>query len=269
MVGASLAAVLVLATSGLLHAIEPGYLPPPGMADLTTEQGFLPLPTDPRIRYEAGAAALAQTTARHLDDALLRVERAHGRPFRSPVEIRVCATPHSFLRLSSTALALTRYGRVYLSPGLFDDPPRVAGILTHELSHAHFAQHLGIEAAQALPTWFREGLAVQLAGGAGLSRVSRVAAVDAIRRGIQLVPESEWERRYPKSAADHGLEPAMFYRQSAMFVAYLERTEPEKFAQFLADLLDAVPFAEAFTRHYSVTPEQTWHQFVARLESTP
>jgi hypothetical protein len=240
-----------------------GPAPPQGMADLDTEAGFLVLHSDPRIRYEPGAERFAREAQRQLPAAIARVEWAHGRAFRSPVRIYICATTRSFIRLSPAAWAVNVGNRVFLSPRLFQSPGRLSGILVHELSHQHFIQYLG--ASSALPAWFREGFAVTVSGGAGAERVSRTAAVHAILSGRAFVPGSARGERFPKPASHYGLAPHMFYRQAAMFTAYLQRRDPAMFRRFVDWLLEGVPFDAAFEQAFNDTPQRLWKGFVADL----
>lgn len=236
---------------------------PPGMADLDTGHGFLALTRSPAVRFERGAEAMALMVAQVLPTAIARVEAAHGRPFLALPAIHVLATERSFLRLSPTARAVTRRSDVYLSPRLFERPNQVTGILTHELVHAHFAQHAGTSAAAAtVPGWFHEGFAVHVARGAGAERVSAAEAAGAIRAGQHLLPG---EGSGIGEAVGRRLGSAMFYRQASLFVDYLERQRPLLLRRLTAALLDGRPFDEAFDRHYGGTPAEHWRHFVAEV----
>lgn len=254
----SIALVLFFSTFSSF-ALDRGPELPPGMADLTTGEGFIVLETDSRIRYEEGAEEAARKLEELLPEAVGKVERAHKIPFCRPVEVFVLATARSFVRLSPSAEALTSRARVYLSPRLFENSARVAGVLTHELSHAHFMQCLGsANAPPDIPTWFREGFAVWIAGGAGAERVSPAEAAEAIRSGSPPPPEGHW-RSVPG--------PHMLYRQSAMFVEYL-RSEPARFDFLIANVLAGVSFQDAFVEAYERGVDQMWEKFAAGLRAT-
>ena len=247
-------------------AFDLGPAPSAGMADLRTRAGFIPLRAEPRIRYEPGAERFARAAARHLPGAIERVEWAHGRAFRQPVQVYICATTRSFIRLSPTAWAINVGGRVFLSPRLFQTSGRLPGILTHELSHQHIIQYLGT--ASPLPAWFREGFAVLVSGGAGAERVSEAEAARAIISGEAFIPDPEYDSRFPKTASHYGLEPHMFYRQAAMFTGYLRERDPAMFRRLIATMLDGEPFEAAFERAFNATPKRLWEEFVASLGGT-
>lgn len=263
-----IAAVLLLcAFSASALDLGPGL--PAGMADLVTGQGFIVLNTDSRIRYEAGAEAAASRTGELLPGAINKVESAHGLPFRRPVEVYVLASERSFVRLSPHARALTSRGRVYLSPRLFQSPAQVAGILAHELSHAHFMQYLATDRGPPdIPAWFREGFAVWLAGGAGAERVTPAQAVQAIRRGDGPPLDKRWQTdNLPRVSGRRPPSPHMFYRQSALFVEYLRHLDPRRFDLFVASLLDGIPFEQAFPESYGHSAEYMWKRFAAGLRA--
>jgi hypothetical protein len=268
--GRTCIAMILLLLSSPAAALElGGPVPPPGMADLETGNGFLALADDSRIRYEAGAELMAQRVARLLPTAIERVENAHGRDFRRPVEVYVLASERSFVRLSPNAQALTVGGRIYLSPRLFRTPERVAGILTHELSHAHFMQYLSRgEHAPDLPRWFREGFAVLIAGGAGAERVTPAQAIEAILAGSGS-PLGDGDIAESVSAVTGGpaQAPHMFYRQSAIFVQYLRYLDPHRFDLFVSNLLDGIEFERAFREGFGHSPMRMWRRFVFQLRS--
>jgi len=261
-------AIFLLVVAGPTWAFELGPPIPSGMADLETGKGFFPLPADTRVRYEAGARQFAVRTAALIPAAAERVAEAHGRAFLRNVTIFVFATDRSFARLSASARALTRDGHVYLSPNLFDKPDRVAGILTHELSHAHLMQYLESDGNDPpIPAWFREGLAVWVAGGGGAEGVSPADAIRAIRNGHWLRAHSQANEKRASGEKRLGLSPQMFYRQSGMFIGYLRSRDPHRFNLFIAALLDRVPFERAFRAAYHGPADMVWQQFAARLRS--
>lgn len=238
------------------------------MADLSTGEGFLTLNGDSRIRYEAGAERAASLTGELLRNAIRTVERAHGRPFRRQVEVYVLASKRSFVRLSPHARALTSRGRVYLSPGLFEDPAQVAGILAHELSHAHFMQYLGTDRGPPkIPAWFREGFAVWLAGGAGAERVTPAQAVEAIRRGDGLPLDDHWRKGRLPASPRQPASAHMLYRQAAVFIEYLRHLDSHRFDLLVASLLDGIPFQRAFRERYGHSAEFMWETFAANLRA--
>lgn len=198
-----------------------------------------------------------------------RVEEAHGRRFPDAVRVYLCATQHSYNRrtgdpVDGRARGAVFADRVFLSPRCLESQS-TEGILTHELSHLHFRQWLGMNSITEIPGWFQEGLAVHVSRGGGAEPVSRQMAINAIANGEELHPEPNGNK-VPRMAADHGLKHHMFYRQSAMFIEYLEHEGKDPFDEFLSMLFAGNPFDESFETCFGATPEERWLDFRRTLE---
>lgn len=199
-----------------------------------------------------------------LDRSISRVEEAQGRRFPGVVRVYLCATQQSYNRRTGDAVGGRARGavfadRVFLSPRCLEWKS-TEGILTHELSHLHFRQHLGTDYITEIPGWFQEGLAVHVSQGGGAEPVSRQMAIKAITNGNELHPEPNGNA-IPRMAADHGLKHHMFYRQSAMFIEYLEKESQVQFEAFLSMLFAGNPFGESFEHCFGATPKERWDDF--------
>ena len=238
----------------------------------------------PQVHYEAGADDRARAVAALLPAAIARVEVMQGRPFARPVTVGVYASREAFAAANGTgfagAVGVTFLGNVVLSPVLFTTQrPRLAAILTHELSHAHIRSWMSELTYLRLPNWFKEGLAVMVSGGGAAEDVSETQARAAIRRGdrIRIAREGSlvansllefivirFER--PPEVPDTPFRFEMAYRQSAMFVAYLRDANPESFARMMEAIFDGRSFADAVTAGYGTDLQVLWLRFLQAQE---
>ncbi|SCZ59431.1 peptidase MA family metallohydrolase [Thiohalomonas denitrificans] len=259
---------LVLATGMLLSGCGS---PKPSVAAATGPMDhFIALESDGRILYEAGGKALAARVQQLLDDAVSTVERRHRLPFLRPVRVHVFANARTFARESPSpnTAGVTVGGELYLSPRLAEAPEKLSGILTHELAHQHFTQYLGVRNAyEILPRWFAEGFAV-VVSGAGADRVSEQEAIRAIINGEQLYLSGD-PRSLPTNSRSYGVQPHMFYRQSTMFVEFLERNYgEEKFGNLLRRLFGGERFDGAFVAAFGRPVPIAWSEFVDSVKTT-
>ncbi|MGB3942533.1 MAG: hypothetical protein WBK96_13685 [Candidatus Manganitrophaceae bacterium] len=234
----------------------------------STDQ-FLAYTADPRVMYEPGAEEQARDVAEALPTAIETVERAQYRDFVAPVRIYVCANLESFKTYGAPSgkeggFVLNK--RLFLSPKPENTAERIPRLLTHELSHLHLGQQLGLFKSARIPSWFQEGLAVYVANGGGAETVTEDQAREAIQQGRYFHPETEGSLLFPKRAHDYGLEAHLFYREASMFVADLKRMDVAKFKTFLLALEDGVRFATAFQTAYGVSIEETWRGFLAEMQ---
>jgi len=169
---------------------------------------------------------------------------------------------------------------VVLSPALFTTQrQRLAGILTHELSHAHVRGWMSELAYMRLPNWFKEGLAVMVADGGGAENIGEAQARTAMRRGDRIRIASAGALfadsllgfiairfEQPPEVPDTPLRFEMAYRQAGMFVAYLRDANPESFVRMMDAILDGRPFAEAVTAGYGTDLQVLWLRFLQAQE---
>ncbi len=243
-----------------------------GLASLKSTSDFHPLTAESRVLAEPGAEDLAKSVAEYLPEAIAAVEKAQYRPFAKPVAVYVCKSEDSFA--SHTGLpkevrgALTT--KVFLSGKLMRPKFRetTRAILTHELSHLHLQQRLGIYGYNAkLPAWFQEGLAVLVSGGGGAETVSDDDAARAILKGVRFTPETKGSFFFHKSANSYGLEPHLFYRQASLFVGYLRGLSDVRFGLFILAVEDGKDFAKAFRSIYDMSIDEAWDDFVIELRN--
>ncbi len=241
-----------------------------GYASLTSTSDFHPIERDSRVLAEPGAEDLARQAAGFLPEAVSAVEKWQYRDFVKPVEIFVCASEDSFAR--HTGLSRQVRGalvtKLFLS-GRLKDPQfngSTKAILTHELSHLHIQQQLGVYHYNAnLPAWFQEGLAVLVSGGGGAENVSEADAVKTILAGRHFKPEAKGSFWFHKSARSYGLEPHMFYCQASLFVKHLRDLSEIRFGLFMLSIEDGGDFGRSFKRLYGASIEETWQDFVTLL----
>ncbi len=218
------------------------------------------------ISYEASAEPLASAIAGYLPEAIARIEAAEGLEFIRPVTFRVFADWKNYEKygagVAGAAAAVTVFDRINFSPKLLVQPERVRAVLTHELSHALLHQRIGLWSL-TLPSWFNEGLAVLVSDGGGAETVPETEAVAAIHRGERFTPDESESVFGHRFGASFGLPEHMFYRQSALFVGYMRKRDPQKFKALLSTLSEPESLGAAVQRHYSMTIAQLWEEFLA------
>ncbi|ABB31745.1 hypothetical protein GeomeDRAFT_0175 [Geobacter metallireducens RCH3] len=240
------------------------------VAALKSTAEFVPTGTDRRVFAEPGAEDVATVAAKELAEAIATVEREQHGPFAGPVEVYVTRDEESFAAFTGVpkevrgAVIL----KIFLSGGLRKEPDRIRRILTHELSHLHLGQRLGMVYGYnaTLPSWFQEGLAVVVSGGGGAEKMSEEGAVEAILKGKSIIPEANGSFFFKKFANSYGLTPPMFYRQSGMFVAHLQRLDEARFRSFLLAIKDGHGFGDSFAKSYGMGVDEAWQQFTERFK---
>ncbi len=243
------------------------------VAALRSTENFVPLEADKRVMYEPGAEDLAHEVDGSLSEAISTIEREQYRPFPKPIVVYICATAKSF----ALHTGLPQEVRAAVMIKLFlsaerikkqDNGSEARALLTHELSHLHLQQQLGVYGfGSHLPAWFREGLAVIISGGAGAEKINDAEATTALLSGKHFKPNTTENFFFPKYGNAFGLEPHMFYRQSALFVAFLKRRDETMFRAFLLMLEDGQSFEKSFNKVYEANIDTMWQQFIAQLKS--
>jgi hypothetical protein len=234
-----------------------------------TTDHFLSSSSVPEVRYEPGAEQLAGHIESVVHDAIDRVQQRQGL-FTRPVIVYATASVNSFAEYCTTprAAACVLKNRLFMAPRLLKTPERIAGILTHELSHLQLNQQLGSWKYQTrLPAWFHEGLAVYVADGAGAELISREQAIDAILSGRGFSPEQRGSVLFQRNAHHYNLEPHMFYRQASLFVIWLHEHDPIGFEAMLLQVEQGAFLYDAMQAAFGFDVEQAWARFVASLRS--
>lgn len=232
---------------------------------------FLPSPADARVRYEPGAEAIAGIVAAALPAAIATVERGHHRAFARPVEIYICAGEKSLAAYGGprSAGGYVFNGRLFLSNKAQNTPERLPRVLTHELSHLHLEQQLGmVRRGRQLPSWFMEGLAVEVSGGGGAETVSEAEARAAIAAGRTFTPTTSGSLLFPPSGRSYDLPEHLWYRQSALLVRFLRDKDAEKFRRLLLRLQDGGSFESSLAEIYAETLATLVAEFRAGTNAT-
>ena len=229
---------------------------------------FISSANAPEVRYEPGAEALARHVEAVVHPSIDAVQQRQGL-FSRPVVVHVTASVNSFASYCTTprAVACVLKNRLFIAPRLLQQPQRIAGILTHELSHLQLNQQLGSwKYHTRLPAWFHEGLAVYVADGAGAEQVTPETAIAAILGGQTFTPEDRGSVLFQRSAHHYDLPPQMFYRQASLFVSWLHRHDPIGFEAMLILVEQGAFLYDAMQAAYGFNVEQGWKQFVTSLQ---
>ncbi len=226
--------------------------------------GFIASPEDSRVFYEPGAEALARLVVAALPGAIAEVEAATYGPFSVPIRIYVCGTLDCYLRFTGNDKSGGQTNprkKIFISPKPENTAARVPFVVAHELTHLHLVQRCSAYRAAQMPSWFNEGFAALVSNGGGAEGVSDAEAARAIVAGRTFTPTTE----HGFSGSHFGLPPHMFYRQAALFIAYLRARDGDAFRSFILDLETGRPFAQAFEERFHSPLLSTWQAFVRRL----
>jgi hypothetical protein len=227
---------------------------------------FIALDSDMRVLYEDGADEFAENVSSYFDSAIHVVEQRQYRTFSKPIVVYVCHTQESFAAycVNSRVAGCVLNERLFLAPKA---EKRTYAILTHELSHLHMEQQLGmIEWQSSFPSWFQEGLAVYVSGGGGAEKVTPNEAKKSITEGLSFFPDTSVSLIFKKTARSYGLKPHMFYRQASMFIEYLHDLDELKFKTFLLSVEDGKAFEGALSASYGQPIGKIWHSFVQQSD---
>ena len=242
---------------------------PKARATLRLTPGLVRLSANSNVYVEPGGVAAARQIAASLPHVISRIEQAMGRPFKPGFRVVVCGSHESFARwighpADTPVMGIAFLKDVWISPRCLDaggrDRHREA--VGHELTHLHFSQHLfWYTRLRNIPIWFSEGLA-DWASGWEPERVSRITALNALRNGPRMIPETVGYVSLSKAAARSGVSWPMMHRQGELFIEYLVKRDAEAFQALLGDLLDGKPFGDAFRHRFKMDLPDAWTQFV-------
>jgi hypothetical protein len=253
------------------------------IAELNDPAALPALESDPRVHYEPEARACAEAVSARLPDAISKIEAEHGRPFSKPPIIGVFADNETYARANGLGDAevagVSRAGRAMLSPALCkSESYRMAGVLTHELSHVHFFGWRP-RGTPRPPQWFTEGLAVLASDGGAAESVSDAKAAQAIRDGYGVILDATpWAdfMAIPFAAeppCGDGCDLRRFrqrlaYRQAAIFIAWLRKNDSEGFARLMRTLEGGAEFDAAFKAALGDAASERWKSFSAALQAS-
>lgn len=276
-------AALALAAAILVSLAVKPQLRAALLAELNDPADLPALPSDGRIHFQPEARACAEAMAAALPAAVAKIEAEHGRPFARPPIVGVYDDFAAYARANGLGddkvAGVSRAGRAVLSPSLCKSESwRLASVLTHELSHVHFFGWRPRTAPRP-PQWFTEGLAVLASDGGAAETVTDADAAQAIRDGHAIVlDDSPWTnfRSIPFAAAPPcgpGCELRTFrqrlaYRQAALFIGWLRRSDPAAFSRLMRDLESSAPFDAAFRAAFREPPPARWRDFTGSLQAS-
>jgi len=202
---------------------------------------------DHRVLYEPGAKIFADSIVAVLPQSIRQIENRQYRHFIEPVKVYVCVSKESFYKLYGVKCKAGVSNKLLLSPSLMNEPENIHLYLTHELSHLHLYQQLGLLRFRDLPSWFKEGLATLVSDGGGAQTVSENEAINSIVNGTHFIPVSGsfFGCFNQKSSADKALSHHMRYRQYMIFVSFIKNKDEKNFKNFLLNIQDGVNFSES------------------------
>lgn len=221
---------------------------------------------DPRIYYDPSTQPLADAVAALLPQAIAQVENQQGAKLEPGFKIRTFFSPTRYSRHGACppgSRACTFRGDLALAPGISEKPEHLLPLITHELSHVLMQQRMGMLKAGRIPPWFAEGLAVSISGGGGAENVTAAEARLLLLSGRSFQPNIEASLFAQETAQTFGLEHRMFYRQSAIFVDYLQQKTPQAFKALLTYLHSGASFEQAFAQSYPKGMAPLWSAFIA------
>ena len=234
---------------------------------------FNSMTSNSQVLYEAGAEDMATQVAELLPASMQVIEEKHHAPFRDKDSIRVYVFNDRKRYASFSAASIKSRGsattnEIYLSEKMREDIDTLPLILIHELSHVHIRQYSGsFKYVTDIPGWFLEGIAVNVSTGGGAESVTAEQAKTAMRNGwhFRAVDRGRISGHY--TAHDYGLEPHMYYRQAALFVKYLETSDPHAFARSIRDILDGTRFREVWPEHYGRDITILWQEYLEGIQA--
>jgi hypothetical protein len=239
------------------------------VAALRSTDQFIPSGNDDRVLIEPGAEDYANRIASFLSSAIEHVEEKQYHRFVEPVRVYACASRESFKKYYGADVRAGVLTKLFLSPRIFEYGDEIAKkYLTHELSHLHLQQQLGIYKTNRLPMWFKEGLATYVSDGGGAHLISQEQAIASIRSGKHFVPNNADGFIFKKTPSDFGLEPHMFYRQSMMFISYLAKINDPGFRGLLLDIENGERLSSALQAEYNMNLEELWNGFLHEVKKT-
>lgn len=239
------------------------------IAALRSTDHFIASGNDKRVLSEPGAEVYAEKVASFLPSAMQQVEEKQYRHFVEPVQVYVCVSRESFEKYYGADVYAGVLTKLFLSPRIFDDSDEIAKkYLTHELSHLHLQQQLGVYKMSKLPMWFKEGLATYVSNGGGANLISQKQAVESIRAIKYFVPNKADGFIFKKTPSDFGLEPQMFYRQSMIFISYLAAINESGFQKLLLSVESGERFSAALQSAYDKKLEELWSEFLHEVKKT-
>lgn len=228
---------------------------------------FIVHDNDSRLLYEKNGKSLADLLLPFVSESILTVESIHQREFALPVKIYICGTEESFYKYYGAKTVAGVSNKLIISPRLLKEIDHIENYLTHELSHLHLYQQLGLLNFRKLPFWFKEGLATFVSGGGGAEKVTEAESIESIKNGKHFVPHFRASLFSQKSAFNWGLSHHMMYRQNMMFISFLKSKNEKSFNNFLLSIQNNEYFKDAFEKSFDESPDDLWKSFLFTIRN--
>ncbi len=228
---------------------------------------------DNRVFYEDGAENLASEISNNLNQYISVVKKSQYNSFKLPNEIKVYVFANkdryaNFSNSSPLARGSASTNEIYISPIINDRRHTLSAIMIHELSHIHIRQYIGgWRYWSEVPGWFLEGLAVEVSNGGGAESVSDEQAKKLILSGVYFTPREESNIFGHNFANDYGLEPHVYYRQSNLFVRYLQKRDPIAFQKSYLSLIKDREFGDVWQLYYDKTIPELWQVYLKHVRA--
>ena len=243
-----------LGLSGCSNWIKAGWL------QLRPFTGFTEVSAASLVHVDSAATRQTLELAQQLQQAYsavqTNIEQTHGAGLKSP-DVYVCASEACYTKYVMTPDSSAETGQsgntVILNAVRLLKNDSGLPIFTHELSHIFWYQH----GQRCAPRWWLEGMAVATSGG-GAESVSEVQARQLLREGQ--VFQAALSNGCFNPAQRGNLSWAAYYRQAAMFVAYL-RKNPPHFALALEHMRRGASVGAALHTAYGQPVADLWEQW--------
>ena len=131
-------------------------------------------------------------------------------------------------------------------------------------------QRIGVTGLTKLPSWFTEGLAEVVSGGAAASKISEEEAFSAMMKGHVFVPDEGRSLLasflFPRYGSYWNLDNHMYYRQCMLFVNFLRSNNEEAFRNLLIAILNGKSFASSWKENFKNSLSFYWGNFLKDIK---
>ncbi len=158
---------------------------------------------------------------------------------------------------------------VHISPAIYsshefgNDHDVFKKIITHELSHLNLLQNYGDQTYFEIPSWFMEGLATYISGGAGAESVTAAQARNLLMEGIGFSPDKDHE--FPTKSMVLKINPQIYYKQAEGFVRFIDNLDSTKLKKLLATLKNSGNFHNIFFETYQMSVFDMWNLYTYQV----
>jgi hypothetical protein len=201
------------------------------------------------------------------------VELKHLCKFILPARIYLCNTNKSFCKYTGAKYPGPRAvaaKAVFISPKL-QESTDWHEIIYHELSHIILIQHIGLYRYRKIPQWFTEGLATYISNGGGSGNITNQEAISSILQGQHFIPIDNENFLFPTSfrdnKRDNKISAWMLYRQSMLFVRFLNDYNRPAFKKLLHSIIAGNAFRKSVQDAYNTNIPKLWNDFLQTYRS--